>query len=150
MVHGVPLTALRNDAGEKVDLIATTEQHVIHAITQFHSTCVMNYIAYYGIVCLYPEWTMRKTALMKAGLMDEENIHKYQGCSFAMMQASSEMPGYERLHDCGTHQCCPKTMREVHDHATLCIPLEHEELTIQTEEKRRVGWVFDKDHICKV
>jgi len=44
-------------------------------------------------------------------------IHKYQGCSFAMMQASSRMPGYEQLHDCGTHQCCPRTRllrREVH------------------------------------
>ena len=140
---------LRNDIREKIDLVATTEQHVIHAVTQFHSTCVMNYIVYYGIVCLYPEWTMRKTAFVKAELMDEAVIHKYQGRRFAMMKVSSEMPEYEPMHKCGTHQCCPKTRQELHDHTTLCIPLDNEELTIRTEEDR-VGWILDKDHICSV
>jgi hypothetical protein len=59
--------SFKNDAGEKINFIATTDQHVVHAITQFHSTCVMNYIAYYGIVCLYPEWTMRKIRFVTAG-----------------------------------------------------------------------------------
>jgi hypothetical protein len=150
--NGYPKTSvtltLRNAVGEKIDLVATTEQHVVHAVTQFHSTCVMNYIAYYGIVCLYPEWTMRKTAFVKAELMDEAVIYKYRGRGFAMMKASSEMPEHEPMHKCGTHQCCPKTRRELHDHATLCIALDDEELNIRTEEDRRVGWVLDKDYIC--
>jgi len=49
---------LKNRGREKIDLVATTEPHVVHAITRFHSTCVMNFITYYSIVCLYPEIRM--------------------------------------------------------------------------------------------
>jgi hypothetical protein len=68
---------LKNGTGEKIDLIATTEPHIIHAITQFHSTCVMNYISYYGIVCLYPEWTMRNKGFVRARVVDQQAIDKY-------------------------------------------------------------------------
>lgn len=47
------LTLKRNGEGEKIDLIGSTE-HVLTAITHFHSTAVMNYISFYGIVSLYP------------------------------------------------------------------------------------------------
>ena len=137
---------LKNDAGDKIDLIATTEPHVMHAITQFHSTCVMNYISYYGVVCMYPEWTMRKKGLVKAST-EQQVIDKYRGRGFTMVFTSAELPGYEPNHRCGTHQCCPKTRRELHDHVTLCVPLE-EGLDVRTEENR-VGWVLDKDYECE-
>ena len=142
----------QNDTGEKIDLVATTEQHVVHTITRFHSTCVMNYIAYYGIVCLYPDWTMRKTAFVKADVRDEQNIHKYRGRGFTMIYAASDMPEYEPAHKCGRHACCPKARRELHDHVTLCISLEDEDsgLTIKIEEDKRVQWVLEKDYICNV
>ena len=37
------LTQKCNSKGEKIDLIGTTEAHVLTTITQFHSTAVMNY-----------------------------------------------------------------------------------------------------------
>jgi len=146
MKSAVILT-LKNDAGDKIDLVATTEPHVAHAITQFHSTCVMNYISYYGIICMYPEWTMRKQGLVKA-LTEQQVIDKYRGCGFAMVFTSAELPEYEPNHMCGRHQCCPKTRRELHDHVTLFILLEDEGLNICTKESR-VGWVFDKDYECE-
>lgn len=133
---------LKNDAGEKIDLCATTEQHVVHTIAKFHSTCVMNYVAYYGIVCLYPAWTMRRIALLRDGPIDQQAIDKYRGRGFAMRSDSSEMPDYEANHRCDTHRYCAQTRQELHDHATLCIPLEDKEWTLQSEEKMRVGWVL--------
>ena len=93
---------LKNDAGDQIDLIATTEPHIIHAIAQFHSTFAMNYISYYGIVCMYPGWTMCKKGLVKASTT-QSMIDKYQGLGFTMEFASEELPGYEPTHVCGRH-----------------------------------------------
>ena len=134
---------LKNKTGDRIDLIATTEPHVVHAITQFHSTCVMNYISYYGIICLYPEWTMHRKGFVK-GATDQQAIDKYRGRRFAMVFTSAELPGYEIMHECGTHHCCPKTKRELHDHASLFIPLEDEGLNLNTEEEMRVEWVLQQ------
>jgi len=142
------ILTLKNEAGAKIDLTSTTERHVVHTITRFHSTCVMNYVAHYGIVCLYPEWTMKNVGLVTVASADEQAIHKYRGRGFAMMERSEELPGYERNHTCGRHPCCLKTRRELGDHATLWIPLEDEELNIQTEG--RVGWVLQKDCACQL
>jgi hypothetical protein len=139
---------LKNDAGDKIDLIATTEPHVVHAIAQFHSTCVMNYISYCGIVCMYPGWTMRKKGLVKASTK-QSVIDKYRGRGFTMEFASEELPGYKPTHVCGRHQCCPKTRRELHDRATLFIPLEEKGLDICTENNS-VEWVLNKDYKCDV
>ena len=136
---------LKNNAGEKIDLTATTERHIVYTITKFHSTCVMNYVAYYGIVCLYPAWTMCGTALLRGEPTDQQAIEKYRGRGFAMKTDASEMPGYEPNHKCAAHQCCPQTRRELHDHVTLCVPLEDKEWNIKTEEKMRVGWVLQND-----
>ena len=139
--------ALENNTGEKIDLIATSEPHIVHAITKFHSTCVMNFIAYYGVVSLYPMWTMRKTALVRAGPINQQAIDKYRGRGFAMVASASDLPGYEPNHKCGTQLCCPMARRQLHDDGTLCIPLEDDEWNIRTEEKMRVGWVLQKDPI---
>jgi len=132
---------LKNDGGERID--------VIHAITQFHSTCVMNYIAYYGIICLYPEWTMRKVGLVTNEATDQQAIDKYRGRGFTMVYRSEDLPGYEPTHKCGRHQCCLKTRRELRDHVTLSIPLEDAELSVHTEEGI-VGWVLQKDYDCEL
>jgi len=100
---------VKNDTGDKIDLVATTEPHVTHAIMQFHSTCVMNYISYYGIICMYPKWTMRKQGLVKA-LTKQQVINKYR--DHAMVFTSAELPGYcTILINSGVthHDALPKT-----------------------------------------
>jgi len=147
MKSSVKLT-LKDHKGNKIDLIVTTEPQVIHTITQFHSMCVMNYISYYGIVCMYPEWMMCKKALVKVSTQ-QQVVNKYRGCGFTMVYTPAELPGYEPNHTCGRHQCCPKTRQELHDHITLFILLEDEGLNIHTKENR-VGWVLEnwKDIEC--
>ncbi len=150
---GYPRTTIiltfKNNAGEKIDLIATIEPHVVHPITQFHSTCVMNFIAYYGIVCLYPEWTMGKMGLVRAPWTDGRVINKYRGRGFAMVYTSAELEKWGGKQVCGTDQCCLKTRRELHDDLTLFIPFEDQAFNVQTEEQRRVEWVLTVDHECE-
>ena len=40
-----------------VDIVVPAK-NVVEEVTKFHSTVVMNYITYYGVVSLYPSWTM--------------------------------------------------------------------------------------------
>jgi hypothetical protein len=89
------------------------------------------------------------TGFIRAGAVDQEAINKYRGHGFAMVYTSEELPGYEAMHKCGTHHCCPKTRRELHDYATLFIPLDDEDLNIKTEEEMRVGWVLQKGYTCQ-
>jgi len=140
---------LKNNAGEKIDLIATMEPHVMHSITQFHSMCVMNFIAYYGIVCLYPEWTIEKTGFVRATWTDQRVINKYRGCGFAMVYTLAELGERDRKQVCGTHQCYLRARRELHDDLMLFIPFEDTAFNVHMEEQRRVGWVLQIDHKCR-
>ena len=47
-----------NDSSRSVNVIVCEGPHVLSTISRFHSTLVMNYISPYGVVCLYPLWTM--------------------------------------------------------------------------------------------
>ena len=42
-----------------VDIVVLAK-HVVEEVTKFHSTIVMNYVTYYGVVSLYPTWTMAR------------------------------------------------------------------------------------------
>ena len=78
---------------EKIDLIRTTE-HILTTITQFHSTAVMNYISFYGIVCLYPEWTLRRYALVTRRNVPCRIVDKYRAQGFKMVFMSAELAKY--------------------------------------------------------
>ena len=101
----IVLTLKRDGEGEKIDLIGTTEVHVLTTITQFHSTAVMNYITSYGIVCLYPEWTMRRNGLVTRRNVPNEILDKYRGRGFKIAYTSAELAKYDTNHDCGEHIC---------------------------------------------
>lgn len=101
------LTLKRDGEEQKIDLIRT-EVHILTAITRFHSTVVMNYIAFYGIVCLYPEWTMRRSGLVTVtgrNTMAYEILDKYQRRGFKMAYTLAEL-AKDINHDC-QHICCP-------------------------------------------
>ena len=48
----------------KVNIIVSRETHPVAAIIKFHSTIVMNFFAWYGLVSLYPRWMMRNVGLI--------------------------------------------------------------------------------------
>jgi hypothetical protein len=110
--------------GEKIDLIRTAEAHALSTITQFHSTPVMNYIAFYGIVCLYPEWTMRRSGLVTRASVPHKILDKYRRRGFKMAYKSAELAKYDASHSCGEHACCPKTRRDLQDGLSLFIPFD--------------------------
>ena len=41
-----------------INIIVCEGSHALLTISCFHSTLVMNYISYYGVVCFYPMWMM--------------------------------------------------------------------------------------------
>ena len=117
------LTLKREGEEEKIDLIGTTE-HVLTTITQFHSTAVMNYISFYGIVCLYPEWTLRRYALVTRRNVPCRIVDKYRARGFKMVFTSAELAKYDVNHDCAKHICCPKTIRDLGDGLNLFVPFD--------------------------
>jgi hypothetical protein len=139
------LTLKRNGEGEKIDLIGT-EGHVISTITQFHSTAVMNYIAFYGIVCLYPEWTMRRNGLVTRGNMPYEILNKYRGRGFKIAYTSAELAEYDDNHKCGEHICCPRMKRDLRDGLSLFISFRVDDRAtdihkLEDNEKMNLQWM---------
>ena len=102
------LTLKRDGVEEKIDLIRT-EVHVLTAITEFHSTAVMNYIAFYGIVCLYPEWTMQRSRLVTGRNVPYEILDKYRRRGFNIAHTLGELAKHNINHNCqcSGHVCCP-------------------------------------------
>ena len=139
------ILTLKRD-GERIDLIGTTEEHVLTAVTQFHSTAVMNYITFYGIVCLYPEWTMRRNVPCKI-------LDKYRGRGFKMAHTSSELAKYDINHNCGKHICCPRTIRNLQDGLNLFVPFNDWATDIRdledNDDLMNLGWTLGEVSDCR-
>ncbi|KAF9553070.1 hypothetical protein CPC08DRAFT_728169 [Agrocybe pediades] len=59
--------------------------HVLRAVVGFHSTLVMNFISWYGLVCLYPHLTVMKEGLMVISTpKTRECFQKYRGRGFVL------------------------------------------------------------------
>lgn len=145
------LTLKHDGEGEKIDLIGTTEVHVLTTITQFHSTAVMNYIAFYGIVCLYPEWTMRRNGLVTTSNVPYEVLDKYRGRGFKIAYTSGELAKYDNTHNCGEHICCPRTKRELQDGLSLFIPFDNMVTDIrdlEDKEMMKLQWMLREVREC--
>ena len=91
-------------------VFVATPDDVFRAVLEFHSTLVMNVISWYGILCLYPRWT-----LLKLGLVVREThntwmcFKKYEGRGFQMIRTCLEdYPAGSR--------------RSMHDGSVLVIP----------------------------
>jgi len=100
-----------------INVITTTYHwHVIYCVVSFHSTLVMNYVAWYGIVSLYPEWTMNK-----AGLIIRDTpitglcFKKYSDRGFLLRQDVNDLAHLTTDHICRKHPWCPLTERSLRD-----------------------------------
>ena len=138
--------------GVKIDLIGTTEAHVLATITQFHSTSVMNYIAFYGIVCLYPEWTMQRNGLVTRRNVSYKILDKYRGRGFKIAYTSAELAKYDIDHDCGEHICCPRMRRDLRDGLSLFIPFDDRATDIhelEDNEHMNLQWMLREVRDCR-
>jgi len=71
-------------SGKSINIIVCPA-HVVGTITQFHSTLVMNYIAWYGVVSLYPSWTMQRVGLIVNDTpANERCFQKYRDRGFKL------------------------------------------------------------------
>ena len=145
------LTLQHDGEGEKIDLIGTTDAHVLTTITRFHSTSVMNYIAFYGIVCLYPEWTMRKKGLVTRTNVSYKILDKYRGRGFKIAQTSAELEEYNINHKCGEHICCPRTRRNLQDGFSLFVPFGDRATIHELEDNKNMElqWTLREVRECR-
>jgi hypothetical protein len=145
-------TLKRDGEGEKIDLIISTEAHVLSTITQFHSTSVMNYVAFYGIICLYPEWTLRRSGLVARANVPYEIFDKYRGRGFKMAYTTTELAKYNANHSCGKHICCPRIRRDLLDGLSLFVPFDNRATDIrelEDSEGMKLQWTLREARECR-
>jgi hypothetical protein len=68
-----------------VNVMTSLDNHVVKAITRFHSTLVMNYVTWFGQVVLYPDWTLKKRGLVVIDTAISESEWLTQDTRFTVM-----------------------------------------------------------------
>jgi len=101
-----------------INLIVCDGPHVLSTISRFHSTLVMNYITYSGVVCLYPMWTM----LNMGFVVNRDNNIATDQCLSKYVRR-----GFKLSRTLGRGQLTPSThsenaVRNLHDEDVLFIP----------------------------
>jgi hypothetical protein len=109
----------RSSPSLKINLVVSRAPHIVSTITKFHSTIVMNYLAWYGLVSLYPRWTMQNVGLINRRNLGFGIVEKYRGRGFALC---SSMDVVEENHVCLLNAYCPQHPRSLHDTAHLFLP----------------------------
>ncbi|KAJ2917597.1 hypothetical protein MD484_g2750, partial [Candolleomyces efflorescens] len=108
---------LYNHGGRKINVVVSVGMAVL-PILHFHSTLVMNYISYHGLVCLY-ETTMHAIGLMNYNQpfpeVIQQCVQKYVSRGYTMSMR------LEDPHECGEDSCCPQTIRSLFDSHVLHI-----------------------------
>ena len=97
-----------------INIMTCLESHVIGMITAFHSTLVMNFVSWYGLVSLYPDWTLRSVGLI---INDTPStrvcFQKYSERGFVLYQNICDLAPFTPQHRCREDPCCPATQRSL-------------------------------------
>ena len=124
-----------------VDIVVPAK-HVVEEVTEFHSTVVMNYVTYYGVVSLYPTWTMaRMGAVIKEGAEESGCIQKYRDRGFTMVNDPSLLPRYREGQPEGLEL---QMKRNTFDEETLFIPFDNIAPSLPAFEAREISWTLCK------
>lgn len=99
-----------------INIIFSRTSCALQPIMEFHSTLLMNFIAWYGVVSLYPELTMNKTGFANViHFLTCLDFQKYRNRGFYIKDDFLETEDDEEGHVCGSHPYCPRTIRYLHD-----------------------------------
>ncbi|KAJ2920750.1 hypothetical protein H1R20_g16344, partial [Candolleomyces eurysporus] len=101
---------LRNKKVYKINVIVSKGRPLL-PILQFHSTPVMNYIAYHGLVCLY-DITIYQLGInnyVNPPARVQQCIVKYEHRGFEIWDR------FEEEHTCKIDGCCAQTIRSLFD-----------------------------------
>ena len=114
--HIVVVRLIHPISQKSINVITGFKDHVVEIITQFHSTLVMNYLAWFGLVVLYPEWTLNKAGLIVTDtLTSEQCFTKYIGRGYTLHRDVHTLTHPLEVHRCGEDPYCAATMRSLHD-----------------------------------
>ncbi|KAF8169495.1 hypothetical protein BJ912DRAFT_1086852 [Pholiota molesta] len=112
------------DTRRHINIITSRSQVQIRPIFRFHSTVVMNYIASYGLVCLYPELTLHRRGLINDPAPSphvHECVNKYRKRGFDMRP---NLEAWDNTHVCSHSPDCPFQNRRLLDDSVLFVPFE--------------------------
>ncbi|KAJ2919567.1 hypothetical protein MD484_g787, partial [Candolleomyces efflorescens] len=124
MSNGIAKVMYTKRQGGGVVNVVATKCPPIQVIPLFHSTVVMNYIAYHGIVMLYPKTTLNNTGSINCGGKITAKmlgcIDKYKERGFTLTRSYPNVNTSK--HRCGVNPYCPQTIRHLQDRGVLHIP----------------------------
>jgi hypothetical protein len=127
-------------SGSRVDIVVPlAAKSVVEEVTKFHSTVVMNYVTHYGVVSLYPSWTMCGVGAVVREGAEERCIQKYRDRGYTMVNDPSLLPMG------GEGQCLgPQAKRSTFDDETLLIPFDDYAPTanLSAFEARETSWTL--------
>jgi len=101
---------------KSVNLMTGLDSHVVKFVTRFHSTLVMNYLSWFGLVVLYPEWTLNKRSLIVTDtLASQRCVMKYVDCGYALYHNVLELTELLEEHVCQVNLYCPILTHFLHN-----------------------------------
>jgi hypothetical protein len=106
-----------------INIIFSRTSNPLQLIFEFHSTLLMNYISWYGVVSFYPELTLNKKGfanVVHPGVFNAFDKYKLRG--FRIELNSTDMGSEFQDHLCTINPYCPLTLRHIHDGHSLIRP----------------------------
>lgn len=118
------------------------DHHVVKLITRFHSTLVMNYLSWFGLVVLYPEWTVNKRGLIVVDTpASQQCVTKYVDRGYALYHDVFELTEPLEEHVCQVDPYCPISMRSLYDGHCLVEAFGPDGFKFEAHE-RDMTWSF--------
>lgn len=117
--HGVHIIIrmVHHASLKSINIITRWDGHIIGMITSFHSTLVMNYMAWYGLVSLYPKWTLNGVGLIIQNSPGTRLcFKKYDDREFSLYHNLSDLDSFTPGHVCCKDSWCPHTQRLLGEH----------------------------------
>ncbi|KAH6910072.1 hypothetical protein BKA70DRAFT_1100657 [Coprinopsis sp. MPI-PUGE-AT-0042] len=101
-----------------INVMVTSTKSALPPIVAFHSTPVMNFIAYFGLVSLYGRMTSERIGWVNLdgppSTRDRKWIAKYEERGYQLL-ANSAMHYNTDSHQCGVHLHCVQSERSLHN-----------------------------------
>ncbi|KAH6890746.1 hypothetical protein BKA70DRAFT_1234458 [Coprinopsis sp. MPI-PUGE-AT-0042] len=121
----------RDNRGREINVIVSSTRSALVPIVAFHSTPVMNFIAYFGIVSLYGNLTSRGVGWINRYPKSADGKHlwyhkkdsiwleKYQQRGYTLWTGSDIPEVSPEGHRCGVDEVCTLTVRNLFDNGVV-------------------------------
>lgn len=141
---------LVNAQGVQANIISCGK-HPLISILHHHTTVTMNYIAYHGLVMLYPDLTLRREGITNGGPTDVQDdadatVNKYKALGYTTTTA------LEWEHRCGVDPSCPQTLRTLHNSHTLHVRWPEYSISLKVREQsegKKCIWQLASGRWCR-